>query len=63
MAGHAHRAGDLWVQLEVEPLRKQDVTDGGAVIDMPVNILDCDSQLGLYAKPFIRLFAGTLISV
>jgi hypothetical protein len=50
------RAGDLWVQLEVEPLMKRDVSDGGAVIDVPVNILDCDPQLGLYAKPFVRLF-------
>lgn len=23
---------------------------------MPANILDCDPQLGLYAKPFVRLF-------
>jgi hypothetical protein len=50
------RAGDLWVQLEVEPLMKRDVSDGGAVVDMPVNILDCDPQLGLYAKRFIHLF-------
>ena len=35
---------------------KRDVSDGGAVVDVPVNILDCDPQLGLYAKPFIRLF-------
>jgi len=51
------RAGDLWVQLEVEPLMKRDVSDGGAVLfNIPVNILDCDPQLGLYAKPFIRLY-------
>ena len=35
---------------------KRDVSDGGAVIDMPVNILDCDQHLGIYVKPFIRLF-------
>jgi hypothetical protein len=36
---------------------KREIVDGGAMVEMPVNILDCDLQLGLYAKPFIiRLF-------
>jgi len=50
------RAGDLWVQLEVEPLLKTEVTNGNAVVKVPVNVFDSDPQLGLYAKPFIRLF-------
>ena len=54
--GWPPRAGDLWVRLEVEPLLKQDITDAGAVVQVPVNIFDCDPELGLYAKPFIRLF-------
>eukprot|EP00959_Pyramimonas_sp_CCMP1952_P129427 2706745-Pyramimonas_sp.AAC.1 len=52
------RAGDLWVQLPVVELTKQEVTDGGALLLVHKNVLDFDTVMGLYAKPFVHLFEG-----
>ena len=52
--------GELWLNVEVEPLLKNSVGDHGAVHQAPVTLFDCDPELALYANPFTRLYEVSL---